>query len=188
MSRTQDGFTLIELMVVIVITGVLMSIALPSFSDLFISNRTTTQANDFITAIATARSEAVRRGVPICLKRTSSTSKDWSTGWEIFVDGTSSRTFANDANRCSSKAKDSSNNDLILQTHGALTGNNTLKSTGTNFDTSIRFNVLGIPVNNTDTGISDTFSLCRGDSGSTKSKSIAVSISGLVTVSDKTCS
>lgn len=188
MTRTQEGFTLIELMMVIVITGVLMTIALPSFSDLIQSNRVTSQANDFITALSSARAEAIRRGAPVCIKRLGTTEKDWSSGWETFVDGNSSRTFSNDANRCSTKVKDSSNNDVILQTYGALSGDNTLKSDGTNFKTAIRFNALGVAVDNTDTGINDAFSLCRKDNETGKSKQISVSISGIISVTNKTCS
>jgi len=181
MNNKQRGITLIELMIVIVIAGILLSMAIPSFSDLIVSNRTTAQANDFVTALATARSEAIRRGLPVCVKRLGATEKDWSSGWEVFVDGTTARTFSNDADRCSTAG-------TSLQTHDALTGGNTLNSSGDNFKTSIRFNALGVAVNNTDTGISDTFSLCRQDNSSGKSKLISVSITGLVSVIGHTCS
>lgn len=178
--HTQRGFTLTELLMAIVIAGILVAIALPSYSDLIASNRITAQANDFITTLATARSEAIRRGLPVCVKRLGTTEKDWSSGWEVFVDGTTARTFASDGDRCKTAG-------ASLQTHDALTGGNTL-STGDNFKTSIRFNALGVAVNNTDTGISDSFSLCRQDNGTGKSKSISVSTTGLVSVSNQTCS
>lgn len=179
--QKNNGLTLIELMIVIAIMGVVMTFALPSFNDLILSSRLTSQVNDFVTSLATARSEALRRGAPVCVKRLGDTEKDWSGGWEVFVDGTTSRTFSSDSDRCSTKGD-------VLQTHDSLTNGSTLKSSGTNYKTSIRFNAMGVPVNNTDTGISDTFDLCRQDNKTGGSKSIAVSTTGLVTTSSKTCS
>jgi prepilin-type N-terminal cleavage/methylation domain-containing protein len=58
---TQAGFTTIELMTVLVIIGVLLVLALPSFNDTLAKRRLEGQANEFVTDLAYAKSEAVQR-------------------------------------------------------------------------------------------------------------------------------
>ena len=60
-SHTQ-GFTLIELMVVIAIAGILVSMATPSFVELTQNSRMRSEANALLGAFAYARTEAVKRG------------------------------------------------------------------------------------------------------------------------------
>lgn len=59
------GFTLIELMVTLVVLGVVMAIAVPSFTGMINSSRLATQANDLMAGIKIARSEAVRLNRPV---------------------------------------------------------------------------------------------------------------------------
>ena len=55
------GFTLIELVMSIAIVGILLTVGIPSFRQLITDNRIVTQTNDFVSALAHARAEAVRR-------------------------------------------------------------------------------------------------------------------------------
>jgi type IV fimbrial biogenesis protein FimT len=66
--RRFDGFTLVEMLFVIVIVGIGMSIAVPSFQGMLQRNRLATQANDLTMAINLARSEASRLGKVVSLK------------------------------------------------------------------------------------------------------------------------
>jgi type IV fimbrial biogenesis protein FimT len=57
----QLGFTIIELMTVLVIAGVLLVLALPAFNDMLERRRLEGQANELVTDLAYAKSEAVQR-------------------------------------------------------------------------------------------------------------------------------
>lgn len=63
----QRGFTILELMVTIAIAAVLVSIAAPSFQSLISASRRDSAFSSLVDAIATARVEAVTRGVGVTL-------------------------------------------------------------------------------------------------------------------------
>lgn len=60
-SRAEKGFTLIELMVTIVILGLLMALAMPSYSVWIQNTRIRSAAESFVNGLQLARNEAVRR-------------------------------------------------------------------------------------------------------------------------------
>ena len=96
-SWPQGGFTLIELLVTISIAVILMTIAIPSFMDFVRNNRLSGQANDLMLAFAYAKSEAVKRSVPVtvCSRQNDTTcagSATWDDGWLVFVDNNRSGT------------------------------------------------------------------------------------------------
>ena len=61
----QAGFTLIELMVGVAIMGILLMVGVPSFQSAVASSRLTTSTNDVVSALALARTEAIRRGARV---------------------------------------------------------------------------------------------------------------------------
>jgi type IV fimbrial biogenesis protein FimT len=68
-ARRTSGFTLIELMITITVASVLLAIAVPSFNGMIVSNRVSTQANEFVAAINFARSEAIKRNTSMTMCR-----------------------------------------------------------------------------------------------------------------------
>ncbi|MBN2690414.1 MAG: prepilin-type N-terminal cleavage/methylation domain-containing protein [Burkholderiaceae bacterium] len=60
-----DGFTLVELLITLVIAGLLLALAVPSFNRLMASSRLTTQANNAVNLLSYARAEAAKRGVNV---------------------------------------------------------------------------------------------------------------------------
>lgn len=80
------GFTLIELMIVLVIAVILLAIGVPSFRTLIQNQRLTTTVNDFSAAIRLTRSEALQRGVQVAMVPADATGTDWTQGWMVFVD------------------------------------------------------------------------------------------------------
>lgn len=88
--KNQHGFTIIELVVTMIVVAILVSVAAPSFTNLIKNNRLTTQANDFLSSITFARSEAIKRGDNVVITSKSGTG-DWSGGWTITVGATTLR-------------------------------------------------------------------------------------------------
>ncbi len=85
--KRLSGFTIIELMIVVVVLGVLMGIAVPSFMEMIKNNRITTNANEFATACSLARIEAVKRGTGtvIVANAGGGTSNEWGKGFTVSV-------------------------------------------------------------------------------------------------------
>ena len=83
---TPRGFTLVEMMVVIVLTAILLALALPSFNSLIEKYRVEGMASALMASVSHARSEAVRRGQVVTIRqRAECTGADWSCGWETVV-------------------------------------------------------------------------------------------------------
>lgn len=74
----SSGFTIIELMITIAILAVIAGFAIPSFQTIIENNQTATQANNLLSAVQLARSEAVKRGVDVSL---SADTNDFNNGW-----------------------------------------------------------------------------------------------------------
>lgn len=78
-------------MVTVIIIGILLGLAVPTFNEAIQNNRIVAQNNEFISALNYARSEAIRRSdtVSVCSSTNGtdcSTTTTWSTGWITFVD------------------------------------------------------------------------------------------------------
>jgi len=86
MSRSIQGFSIIELMTILAIAGVLLSIGIPSFISMIQNYKLTTTTNALFASVNLARSEAIHRGVRVDLTPVGDGSS-WTQGWQVFVDG-----------------------------------------------------------------------------------------------------
>ena len=118
-SPGQTGFTLIEALVVIAITGILLALGIPSMRDIIERNAVSGQVNGFIGAVNLARAESIKRGVTVVMCRSTdaesattpscSNGSDWRDGWIVFSD------------RDGNSAIDASSGDVLLRAQGPIT-------------------------------------------------------------------
>jgi type IV fimbrial biogenesis protein FimT len=85
-ARRQRGVTLLELVVVLAISGAMMSVALPDMRQLVRAHQLKTAVNDLFGAINLTRSQAISRGRRVQLVPAGDADLDWSGGWVVFVD------------------------------------------------------------------------------------------------------
>ena len=95
--RSSQGFTIIELMVVVVVTAVLASFAAPSFIELFRRFRVDTVREVMQGSIALARIEAVRTSRSVVIRRVIGCGpllvNEWNCGWQVFTDNDGNNVF-----------------------------------------------------------------------------------------------
>ncbi|PNE02725.1 pilus biogenesis protein [Alcanivorax sp. MD8A] len=81
MSRLESGFTLVELVVAMLVAGIVLAIAVPAFNDFHARGAIRATAADFITAVNTARMQAVSLRTTVTLKPIEG--QNWAGGWQI---------------------------------------------------------------------------------------------------------
>jgi type IV fimbrial biogenesis protein FimT len=97
----QSGFTMIELMMVLVIATILVAIATPNIRAVINSNRLTAAANELVGGIQLARAEAIRRNTRAILCASANANAGTGAtcansnvnGWIVFVDANKSNSF-----------------------------------------------------------------------------------------------
>ena len=92
-KRHQDGFTLYELMITLLIIGVILTFGVPNFNDFTRNSQLTGTANDLHGSFQVARSEAARAkaNITICastnaLAVNANCSGTFADGWIVFID------------------------------------------------------------------------------------------------------
>ena len=79
----RRGHTLAELLFVLAIAAILLGMAMPAMRGMLQQHRLTATVNEFFAALTLARSEALRRGVPVALLPAGA---GWSSGWVLVLD------------------------------------------------------------------------------------------------------
>lgn len=157
-NRTQ-GFTLTELMATVSIVGIMLALAVPSLRTFILDNRLASQAAEFTSALAMARSEATKRS---CRVVVSPAVSGFDDGWRIWVD-TNGNTLLDQG-------------EAVLRIHEDLHGN-TLTSTG------VASPIVYLPSGFLDiaAGATRTFHLCDSRSGE-KGREIRITATGRVNI------
>lgn len=162
--RRQGGFTLIELMIAVGLTGLLLSMAVPAM-DVFVSNARQTGAfNDFVSTIHQARSTAVTTNtrVTICPSSngTNCEAVSWNNGWIMFADPDSDRNV--------------DVNETVIAANGPVDG---LTMVSSEFATFVMYRPNGRVMNASLNGSSGAFTLCD-KRGADHAKVMIIDLSG----------
>lgn len=85
------GHTLAELLMVLAISSILLGLAAPGLGQLVQESRMTTRINLLVTSLNLARSEAVRRSMPVALCKSPEgilcdNGAEWQHGWIVYAD------------------------------------------------------------------------------------------------------
>ena len=164
--RTARGFTIIELMITLVVAGILLAIAAPSFTNIIQNSQLTTDINQLSADLNLARSEAIKRGSPVTLCKSDDfdsspscvSGANWHDGWIVFDD------LDADANIDAG--------ETIIRVFNSVTAGNTLVfATGVD---DILYNPSGFATN--DNG---TFRLCD-DRGINSARGLVITPSGQI--------
>ena len=159
------GFTLVELMVTLAVLAIVMGIAVPSFQEFVKRNQLASAANNLVSSLALARSEAVKRATRVTVA-----SDDWAGGWQVFVD-TGTVGDSTDAD------------DTVLRVYQPTSNAAPAVTPGDNFSGYISYLPSGVSEGNGGLGNGD-FEVCKdGDS-----RVISISNTGRVSTAAGTCS
>ncbi len=90
----QDGYTLVEMMMVVAIGAILLGIGVPTLNGFVSGRQIDAQVSALAASLRLARSEAVHRGARVSICRSSNgvdcstqaSQRDWSSGWLVFED------------------------------------------------------------------------------------------------------
>ncbi len=88
--RPSRGFTLVEVAITVTVLAVLLGLSAPLFTAMINGNRLTSNANELVAAVLTARSEAIRANVRTSVCQSAdgvncSNASPWR-GWIVFAD------------------------------------------------------------------------------------------------------
>lgn len=182
MNQRQEGFTLVEMMVALIVVGILLSIAIPNFTRQIRNNSSVSLASQLQAALNFTRTEAVKRAARVSLCPSSDGSScasatDWAKGWMAFADS------------ATSDSASSATVGTVLQYWGPLDQNAVVSAkVGSTAISFVRFNSTGMVAR---TGVTDTnprvFNVqvrsCKGD----YARTLSVGIAGLLTTTAATC-
>lgn len=169
LTKTNRGFTLMELMFAVTILAILLGFGVPTFRQIIENNRLVTQNNEIVTALNLARSEALRRAgdVTMCASTdgaTCSEDTDWSSGWIVFVDSNADGTIADP--------------EQIIQAWPAPQGGFTLNSDTRGF---VRYTSTGR------SAFAETLTLLKPDCEGDKARELSIALTGRVSTVKASC-
>jgi len=164
MLTSSRGFTLIELMIAVGLTGLLLSLAVPALDQFTTSARSTSAVNDFVSSLHVARSTAVTTNfrTTVCASAGGANCEavSWDQGWIVFTDRDSDQTV--------------DNGETIVATSEGIDG---LSIQSGEFGQFLMFRPNGRVMTSSANGNSGQFTVCD-NRGSDYAKVLIVDLSG----------
>ena len=144
------GFTIIELMITLIIAAVILTVGIPSFSEIIKQNSITAETNTVISALNFARNETITRDDDITIQPIVVASTNWSGGWQVIADGNTLRLFQAVENTTLALTHPDGDTTITYQSDGSIesTAAITLTLTPTDCDTGdndIRVITIALP-------------------------------------------
>lgn len=98
-KRSQNGFTLVELLLTIVILSITVAIAVPLFTKTIRDNEIIALRDKLLSSFQFARTESVTRNANVSLcpstdGATCTNGSDWTDGWIVYIDANAGNTSA----------------------------------------------------------------------------------------------
>lgn len=163
----SEGFSLVELMVVLAVAAVCSLLVLPSLGQMVRSQRGAALVHSWVTSLHSARSEAIKRNARVVLCKSSdgqacSSQGGWEQGWILFQDTN------NNAVR--------ENQESLISTHPAVEG---LRLTG-NYHVAryVSFGATGTAKLVSGGFQSGTFTLCAPEDWNLEARQVVLSSTG----------
>ena len=165
----DNGFTLIELLITLAIAGILFSLAVPTFSQVFAKNQQQTTLYRLFSHHQLASSEAIKTNQIVILCKSTdgnqcSKQAEWTDGWLIFADHDNNKKL--------------DGNDRIIYTQSALNNNLSLSYRGFGSHNYVRYFPDGHTTSN------GTFTLCN-QQGEIYSKALIISRTGRARIDNR---
>ncbi|QIZ78764.1 GspH/FimT family pseudopilin [Ferrimonas lipolytica] len=157
--KHQDGLTLLELLITLTIAGIMLSVGVPSFTQLLQYHRVETSIDSLYKDLTYARqlAAAYQNSVTVCpLDNNNNCHNDWSNGYTIFVDAGTANQF-------------NSASDELLQTRAEFNEDDYLDAA-----TQYRFSSDGFVSNNT------TIRYCATAKDGNHKKELTISVTGVI--------
>lgn len=168
------GFTLIELMVVLVVIGVLLGLSAPTLTDLIRRNRVVAEVNNLRASLSTARSEALvqRAFVTVCPSTDGAScanATEWNTGFIVFLD------FDGDAVLDPADGNPLTPDDRLVENETAQRGQLTVTFVSTTAQRVVRFDAQGSAL-----GFAGTFTVCDDGGDDEDARALVLANSGQI--------
>ena len=185
MNNKNAGFSLLELMVTLAIAGILLAVAVPSFTGMVRQDRIATEVNKMVGALNFSRSEAVKRSMPVVLCPVASPNSitcdgvDWN-GWKAAIIDIN-RDGAYDANDELLQFFDPSPDTLVLPvTAGGNRWNNGIEfnAQGASNLGGRTFSICTMPTSSTPSSVTD----CHQDAAYEGSRQITLNRTGRISI------
>lgn len=181
MNKTnhQQGFTLLEVMVVVLLLTIVTAISLPSFQKQIEQGRAAAAADDLLNAFRVARSEAIKRGrfVSICASDNgTSCSGDWTKGYLVTVDAAANDSAAVQVSGVIMRSSDH-------KAPSSLTFKTNIPDTPIDY---VRFTNLGTLARPLQKGVSGAYVPVNCEGGT--AREFKINAAGVTTMSKQSCS